>query len=196
MKYTISNADIANFNESTKFDFPKYTTQIINLANQNAQGTRPAVVGQMSELFPEYRESGSEKNIEKWKEWYMRKHPEALETATDRICAQIEKLKDAMACIDKEMVRNWVEDLLIQKTFNGMYVQQAILKYLACKQGKSYRASNPHEEGQGIDGFIGDQPYSVKPDTYKTMRQLQEKIEVKMVYYNKKKTGLEIEVSD
>jgi len=31
--------------------FPKYTTQIINIANQNAQGTRPKVVGQMSELI-------------------------------------------------------------------------------------------------------------------------------------------------
>ena len=26
-------------------DFPKYTTQLMNLANQNAQGTRPRVVG-------------------------------------------------------------------------------------------------------------------------------------------------------
>ena len=32
-------------------EFPKYTTQIMNLANQNAQGTRPNVVGQMSELI-------------------------------------------------------------------------------------------------------------------------------------------------
>ncbi len=36
---------------SETFDFPKYTTQVINLANQNAQGTRPAIVGQMSELI-------------------------------------------------------------------------------------------------------------------------------------------------
>jgi MjaI restriction endonuclease len=34
-------------------EFPKYTTQIMNLANQNAQGTRPNVVGQMSELIEE-----------------------------------------------------------------------------------------------------------------------------------------------
>lgn len=32
----------------SKNDFPKYTTQILNLANQNAQGTRPRVVGQLS----------------------------------------------------------------------------------------------------------------------------------------------------
>ncbi len=32
-------------------EFPKYTTQLINIANQNAQGTRPAVVGQLSDLI-------------------------------------------------------------------------------------------------------------------------------------------------
>ena len=31
-------------------EFPRYTTQILNLANQNSQGTRPRVVGQLSEL--------------------------------------------------------------------------------------------------------------------------------------------------
>ena len=35
-------------------EFPKYSTQLINLANQNAQGTRPKVVGQMSELSKEF----------------------------------------------------------------------------------------------------------------------------------------------
>ncbi len=32
--------------------FPRYTTQLINLANQNAQGTRPKVVGQNVGLDP------------------------------------------------------------------------------------------------------------------------------------------------
>ena len=51
MNYTIKNEDIEAYNESDSFPFPKYTSQLINLANQNAQGTRPAVVGQMSDLF-------------------------------------------------------------------------------------------------------------------------------------------------
>ena len=35
--------------------FPKDTVQFINLANQNAQGTKPKVVGQMSELIQEFK---------------------------------------------------------------------------------------------------------------------------------------------
>lgn len=63
MNYTIKNEDIEAYNESDSFPFPKYTSQLINLANQNAQGTRPAVVGQMSDLFQEFRESQEEKAL-------------------------------------------------------------------------------------------------------------------------------------
>jgi len=48
--------------------FPKYTTQIINLADQNAQGTRPSVVGQLSELIHKC----PHKEYHKWKEWYLK----------------------------------------------------------------------------------------------------------------------------
>lgn len=59
-------------------NFPKYTTQIINLANQNAQGTRSRVVGQMSELIQEC----PEKTYEGWKNWYLGKYPDAIGNAT------------------------------------------------------------------------------------------------------------------
>ena len=36
-------------------EFPKYTTQVMNTANQNSQGTRPRVVGQLSEIIEEYK---------------------------------------------------------------------------------------------------------------------------------------------
>lgn len=44
--------------------------------------------------------------------------------------------------------------------------------------------------------YVGDIPYSVKPDTYKTMERLSETISVKMIYYTKTKTGLTIEIED
>ena len=37
MNYTIKNADIEIYNDSESFSFPKYTSQLINWANQNAQ---------------------------------------------------------------------------------------------------------------------------------------------------------------
>ena len=94
------------------------------------------------------------------------------------------------------MVKHFVEDLVINKTFNGMYFQKAILYSLAQKKGTTFRLATPEEESVGIDGYVGDIPYSVKPDTYKTMGRLPETINVKMIYYRKIKTGLKIEVEE
>lgn len=196
MKYTLKNEHIENYNNIESFIFPKYTSQLINWANQNAQGTRPVVVGQMSELFPEFMNSGMEINIENWRKWYTEKYPEAFEKATDKIFAQVQNLKNAIPLIDREMVEKWVYDLIINKTFNGLYVQKAILASLAEKQGTTYRLATPEEESMGIDGYVGEVPYSVKPDTYKTMGRLSETIDVKMIYYSKTKTNLKIEVED
>ena len=85
MKYTLKNENIESYNESDTFSFPKYTSQLINWANQNAQGTRPVVVGQMSELFPEFMSSGEEITIENWHDWYVERYPDAFEKATDKI---------------------------------------------------------------------------------------------------------------
>lgn len=196
MKYTLKNELIEDFNESKSFSFPKYTSQLINWANQNAQGTRPVVVGQMSELFPEFMASGEEITIENWRNWYIERHPEAFQKATDKIFAQVQNLRDAIPLIDREMVEHWVEDLVVSKTFNGLYVQKAILASLAERKGATYRLATPDEESVGIDGYVGDIPYSVKPDTYKTMGRLSETIDVKMIYYTKTKTGMTIEVEE
>jgi len=150
----------------------------------------------MSELFPEFMASGEEITIENWRNWYVERYPDAFGKATDKIFAQVENLRNAIPLIDREMVEHWVEDLVISKTFNGLYVQRAILASLAERKGATYRLATPDEESVGIDGYVGKVPYSVKPDTYKTMGRLSETIDVKMIYYTKTKTGLTIEVEE
>ncbi len=196
MIYNLKNESIEAYNNSENYLFPKYTSQLINWANQNAQGTRPKVVGQMSELFPEFVSKSDRISIEYWKRFYKSGHSEAFKEATDKIYAQIEKLREAIQLIDRPMVEKWVEDLIINKTFNGMYVQKAILASLADLKETGYRLASPEEEAKGIDGFVGDTAYSVKPDTYKIMERLPEHIDVKMIFYTKTKTGLRIEVED
>ncbi len=196
MKYTLKNESIAAYNDCSACSFPRYTSQLINLACQNAQGTRPNVVGQMSELFPRFAESAEEISIEAWRKWYTEQHPDAIDKATDKILSQLQNLKEAIALIDADMVRQWVEDLVINKTFNGMYIQKAILASLSERMKQPYRLAAPEEEAIGIDGYVGDTPFSVKPITYKTMARLSETIDVKMVYYEKTKSGLKISTEE
>jgi len=170
-------------------DFPKYTTQLLNLANQNAQGTRPRVVGQLSELINEC----PEKTYEGWKKWYLSKYPNAVENATVKINEMIENFKLAIKSINREMIKKWVEDLVLEKTFIGLKFQEAILKKIATIKNKNYRLAEPDEESQGIDGFIGDIPVSIKPTSYKIKNSLRERIKCKIIFYKKIKSGLEID---
>lgn len=196
MKFNISNAELSALNDITNPEFPKYTSQLINWANQNAQGTRPRIVGQLSDLFPEYQASTYNIDISDWEEWYTEKYPGAIEEATDKIFNQVENLKEAIKLIDKSMVRKWVEDLVISKTFSGMYVQRAILAKISDMRAEPFRLASPEEESKGIDGYVGDTAYSIKPVTYKTMGRLSESIDIKMIYYSKKKSCLLVETEE
>jgi len=173
-------------------DFPLYTTQLINLANQNAQGTRPRVVGQLTELIKEC----PERTYEGWKKWYLSKYPNAVENATGKINEMMDNLKEAIKSINRPMIKKWVEDLVLEKTFVGLRFQEAILKKVASIKNTNYRLAEPKEESQGIDGFIGDIPVSIKPITYKTKDALREEIKAKIIFYNKTKSGLEIDADN
>lgn len=174
-------------------EFPKYTTQLINIANQNAQATRPKVVGQMSELINECPYN----TYEGWKEWYKKNYPNAIDKATKRTMNMIKKMRKAMKKIDEEMVREWVEDLVIDKTAEGLIIQEFILKSLAEKKGVDYRLAKPEEESKGIDGYLGGEPVSVKPKTYLSKKSsVRESIDVKMVFYKETNTYLHIFYKD
>ena len=120
MKFTIKNEELTILNGSTSVNFPKYTSQLINWANQNAQGTRPKVVGQLSDLFPEYETASDNISLNGWREWYLERHPDAIKNATNKIYSQVTNLSEAIKLIDKDLVRKWVEDLVITKTYNGL----------------------------------------------------------------------------
>lgn len=187
-KLKLQNSEIEKLSNASQYDFPKYATQFINLINSNAQGTRPNVVGQMSELIQEF--DGN--TLDEWITWYTERNPKAVANATERIFATYGKMCDAFNAIDKQMIENWVKDLVYTKTFCGLKFQGAIIASIAKELGKTWRLANIEEESKGIDGYIGDKPLQIKADTYKLESRLSEKIDVPIVYYSKKKDGISI----
>ena len=188
MKFKIKVDEIRELMEINSPEFPKYATQIMNLANQNAQATRPKVVGQMSELIKEF----TGRTLEEWEEWYLERYPESIDMATKKILGMIENFKKVINQIDEKMIRQWVRDLVIVKTFIGLRFQEAVLKKIAGKFDTNYKLSTPEEESKGIDGYIKNIPISLKPITYQQKKMLKEKIEVDIIYYEKQKDGLNI----
>lgn len=192
MKIKLTNEDIRSSLDIETPEFPKYVTQILNLANYNAQGTRPKVVGQMSDLIQEF----PGRSLPEWEGWYIERNPDAISKATDKILSMVENLKEASGKIDRETVGLWVKDLVIVKTYLGLRFQEAILKKGSELKGASYRLSESNEESAGIDGYIGETPVSIKPDTYRTKEALTERISARIIYYKKLKDGIEVDYSE
>ena len=192
MKIKLTNEQIRQALEIPSPSLPKYVRQIINIANQNAQGTRPRVVGQLTDLIQEF----PGKTLDEWEQWYLKRYPDAINTAKDKIVSMLENFKDAMRKIDENMVYEWARDLVIVQTFVGLQFQEAILKKGAELKGVGYKMSEKTGEAQGIDGYLGDIPVSIKPDTYKLKKSLREEIPAKLIYYKKVKNGIEVDYSE
>ncbi|HOD62002.1 MAG TPA: MjaI family restriction endonuclease [Bacilli bacterium] len=184
MKIQVPNTEIQELLSGRNYSYPKYVTQILNLANQNSQGTRPNVVGQMSDLIQEFEGI----TLAEWEKWYTEGHPDAIDRATDRVYNMVSLFKEAIVTIDKDTVRRWVEELVIVKTFVGLKFQEVILQKLSLRYNMPYRLASTEEESQGIDGFIGETPISIKPETYRIERNLNEVIAVPIIYYDKQKS--------
>ena len=192
MQIKLKNAEIQEYVNVPAGEFPKYTTQLINLANQNSQGTRPRVVGQLTDLIQEF----PGQTFEEWVTWYQNQYPDAIDNATNKIISMIENLNVAFPKIDRGLVRSWVEDLVLIKTFMGLKFQEAILRKLSEIKGCDYRLAESYEESQGIDGFVGEEAYSIKPSTYRSMANLAESIEIKIIFYEKKRDGVVFEIPE
>jgi hypothetical protein len=63
-------------------------------------------------------------------------------------------------------------------------------------KGVGYSISEKTDESQGIDGFIGGIPVSIKPESYKTKRALSEEIPAKIIYYKKVQNGIEVDYGE
>ena len=192
MQLKLSSDRVRALLDVDPLQLPPYTSQILNLANQNAQGTRPRIVGQMSELIQEF----DGKTVKEWEVWYLKRYSDRLVVARERISAMVKKLRTAIQSIDDAMIDSWLRDLVIVKTFVGLRFQEAILSEVANHLKASCRLSEPEEESKGIDGFVGKTPVSIKPITYKTKSQLQETLRGAVIYYEKVKNDLRIEFEE
>lgn len=106
--------------------------------------------------------SGEEITAKNWHNWYIKNTLMHLKMQQKKYTCKY-KIKKAINLIDYDMVKNWVEDLIINKTFNGLYFKKAILMFLSEHSRTFYKLAISDEESLGIDGYVGDTPYSIKP---------------------------------
>lgn len=175
--------------------FDKYIPQLINLANQISQATRPNNVGNLSEMFKKFKSKNKNGTLDDWEKYYISKQKDTIEVATKKILSYINKLRESLNGIDESVVKDWVEDLIFEKTYSGLNIQEIIIKKIAQMNNATYRLSNRKEEAKGIDGYINEKPVSIKPTSY-DIKYLQEDIDVKIIRYKKKNNKLIIYYND
>jgi len=167
-----------------------YIGSVINLANSFSQATRPRNVGQMSDLIQEYRESTVNPTRDGWKLFYNeREGLDKIDVAADKDWDYIQRIKENLNSLNRDDVYKWLNDLIIDKTFEGLQVQLDVLEMVS--ETGEYRLSTPDEESKGIDGVVDGKYVSVKPHSYKkTIEAGKETIEYDIIYYKKTKKGL------
>lgn len=167
--------------------FSLYFSPFVNLLNSITNSTRPKKVGQLSTLFQDFLYNFENKNgskipsLNEWIEYYNSipnvlkdtnsktelTGNQAIEEATKNIYSLFLKFQEYL--FDKitiDNIRKWVEDLIYQKTYNGMMLEGPVAsfcakKILEIKNKKSFkkeflRKSNPSEESKGIDYIYYD----------------------------------------
>jgi len=189
MRITLTSAEIRELLDAPPPQLPTYVSPILNLANRFAAGTRPKVVGQMSELIQQF----GGRSLEDWAAWYQEKHPEAIAEAVRRIRDKLSEFKRVIDNITDEMIERWVKDLVLVKTFIGLKFQEAILKKVAEATGLDYALASPEQEARGIDGLVGGHEVSIKPSSWKDQVVQRENLPGVLIYYRKTDNGLEIE---
>lgn len=143
----------------------------------------------MSELIKDFRNNLDTHEIDDWEKYYD--GSDKIDDATEKIWKCILDIKENLSYLTKEDVRAWTYDLIINKTHSGLQIQLDVLKISA--NGRPYRLANTEEEAKGIDGFIGDEPVSIKPNTYKkTISCGKEKIPYRIIYYTNGTKGIKI----
>jgi hypothetical protein len=173
---------------NTTVEYPKYFRDIVNKANRYSGATRKNRIGDLGALFTTFRNRNLSANqtVENWRAFYTERHPSAIETATQEVAEKFLEIVKAVNPNTKKLnlttrafIATWVEELIIDKTFNGLMAQSEVASALAQHNSMKLTNATSEEDSRGIDGYIGDVSISVKPASYKA-----EQIEAQeMVYY-------------
>ena len=170
-------------------EFPDLTIDLICLANHLSKATTRKKLGNPTSVIEEFEG----KTFEDWERFYEQKRPGALDTASREIYSTMEKLRKALELVDKELVRHWVEEAVLKRTYAAWRIQETILKHIAKLQGKPFRQADDHESEAGIDGFIDERPFSVSPVShYFKVPPEEQDAQLHMVYFEKAKSGLKV----
>lgn len=160
-----------------KIDYPKYLYNHINASNLQRRATIPSKVGKVHQFY----EIRKFRTMGEWKKYHEKNFPGSLKRAEAEIIEDLRSVGVSASYLKKwrPFIKAFVEELVIKHTFRGLKIQEAILIKISEMLGQEYRWSDASTDSKGIDGFVGDIPISIKPNTC----AFKKPAGVKRVYY-------------
>ena len=104
-----------NYNNSIaphRREWPKYSTQLLNIATQNCQALRAKFVGSMKETWLEMKEQNIAGTLDVWTEYYNNAHGTAgLQEASKKTFAMVQAM--GITGIDEEMCLDYIKEVVV-----------------------------------------------------------------------------------
>jgi len=162
---TLTPKHYKNVTHKYRREWPKYSTQMLNVGNGNCKGTDKKIVGSAKELWLEMRGQNIVGTFENWVEFYnSTEYSKNTPAQGKKLYEMMQKMAAALEAITPDMCEDYIRELVENKTHMGMAGEEMAIQAVGQYYGLEVRFSTAEEETQGIDGWIGDIPVQVKPD--------------------------------
>jgi hypothetical protein len=143
--------------------WPKYVTQLLNVAAQNAKAFDKKIVGSTKDTWLEMRGQNIRGTFENWVSFYDSKpFSQNLSKQAAKLYEMTQKMQ--LGGMTLEMCDDYIKEVVYNKSHMGMAGEEMALQSVADYYKLPLRFSTAEEESQGIDGWIGDKPAQVKPE--------------------------------
>ncbi len=180
LKNKIKKAGVAD----ELYPLPKYAAQIFNIISNTGQATRPKVVGQMSEIIPNfinnfYDEKGVYPDYKDWEQFYLREYVSNYEDGFSKLKEYVSKYEHAMKQIlnNEELAKVWYNKFIFYQNFEGFEFEKIVFEFIKENYGfgkKPFiiRNSTKKEESKNIDFVVANSTndrkllFNSKPSTY------------------------------
>ncbi|AXR82299.1 MjaI family restriction endonuclease [Natrarchaeobaculum sulfurireducens] len=172
-------------------EYPRYTTKIINLACHTAQATNRGSVGSLDEILEEFEAENPDATFEDWVDYYYQKYNGEVKVhrAAKKTYDMVENMRDAIDLITDEMVEQWVEDLILYKSYMGFDAREVIIPKLGRELQVTSRLAGPEEMAEGVSGYLGDQPICLRSTKHDKGPAMYEDLEAPVLYYEETDSG-------
>lgn len=151
--------------------------KVLNFSFNAARANQCNVLGSLKSATTEFKsEKCGDKSLLAWARFYNREYngKERILNSTQMTKDYMIRVRDALNELTSdeevfnETVKNYVKQVVYSDTYSGLLCEKAILEDIAKRKNTTnWRLSTEEEERLGIDGYVDDIPYQVKPRSFR-----------------------------